>query len=211
LYLINKIDETWEADHLDVAKVERIPPPPDLLASGMVKETEPLSPSSPRTRYIWARCLTEMREKMNEVIDARVLIGGQLKGYKGKYPGLVEEAVLAMRAQKPVFLLGGFGGITKAIIDAIIGKKPNSLTLEYQCRDKDYEQMIKSYEAQNTDQNLSLEAINYEEMVREFNEAGIKGLNNGLTDKENNILFETQNREHAVILVLRGLSRLWKA
>jgi len=211
LYLTHKIDEKWEADHLDVAKVERIPPPSDLLASGIVEETEPVSPSSPRTRYIWARCLTKMREKMNEVIDARVLIGGQLKGYKGKYPGLVEEAFLAIRAAKPVFLLGGFGGVTKAIIDAIRGKKPDSLTLQYQCGDKDYERMIEFYKTQNRDQNLSLEPIDYERVVREFNAVGIKGLNNGLTDEENNILFRTQNREQAVVLVLRGLSRFRKA
>lgn len=211
LYLTKKIDETWEADHIDVAKIEKIPPPSDLLASGIVKETEPLSPSSPRTRYIWARCLTAMREKMNEVIDARVLIGGKRKDYRGKYPGLVEEALLAIRVQKPVFLLGGFGGVTKAIVDAIRGKKPDSLTLQYQCGDKDYERMIEFYETQNRDQNLSLEPIDYERVVREFNEAGIKGLNNGLTDEENNILFQIQNREQAVILVLRGLSRMWKS
>lgn len=124
--------------------------------------------------------------------------------------GTGRRGLLAIRAKKPVFLLGGFGGATKAIIRAIRGEKPDSLSPEHQCRDDDYAEMIKLYEAENTTKNLGLKPIDCESAVRTFNEKGIKGLNNGLTDDENNTLFAAQNREPALTIVLRGLSRLWK-
>jgi len=38
------------------------------------------------------------------------MLGGRTLGYKGKYPGLVEEALITLQAGKPLFLLGGFAG-----------------------------------------------------------------------------------------------------
>ena len=47
---------------------------------------------SPENLLVWARCLTAMRERMDAEIGARVLLGGKLEGYLGRYPGLAEEA-----------------------------------------------------------------------------------------------------------------------
>ena len=63
-----------------------------------------------------ARGYTAMREQMNADIQARVLLGGRIEGTTGPWPGLVEEAWLALKAQKAVFLLGGFGGATRDVI-----------------------------------------------------------------------------------------------
>ena len=71
--------------------------------------------------YFTARCLTAMREEMTRHVDARVLLGGKTFGFQGKYPGLVEEAYLAMAAPlpRPVYLVGAFGGAARAVIDAL--------------------------------------------------------------------------------------------
>ncbi|RBN36165.1 hypothetical protein DMN50_36905, partial [Priestia megaterium] len=69
-----------------------------------------------------------MREQMNEDIDIRLIIGGKTKGYKGRYPGLVEEAYLALKSNKPIFLIGAFGGAARCIIEAIENGKTNELT-----------------------------------------------------------------------------------
>ena len=50
--------------------------------------------------------------------DALVL-GGKLEGYKGAMPGVAEEALLAMKAKQPVFLVGGFGGCARAIAETL--------------------------------------------------------------------------------------------
>jgi hypothetical protein len=47
---------------------------------------------------------------MNGAIRAHVVLGGKLVGYTGRWPGIVEEAYLLLKAKKPLFLIGGFGG-----------------------------------------------------------------------------------------------------
>ena len=70
----------------------------------------------------------------SDPIRARVLFSGPLAGYADRYPGLVEEAYLTVKANLPVYLIGAFGGCTRAIIDAIEGRRPESLTLAGQIR-----------------------------------------------------------------------------
>jgi len=80
-----------------------------------------------------ARCLTAMREELVTQTQARIMMGGKMLDYKGKYPGLVEEALLTLAAGKPLFLLGGYGGATRVIIEALQGRQPEQLTQDYQC------------------------------------------------------------------------------
>ena len=63
----------------------------------------------------WAQSLTEMREKIVKDSDARILAGGKLCGYKGKMPGVLEEFWLSYKANKPIYLMGGFGGCVHEI------------------------------------------------------------------------------------------------
>ena len=48
---------------------------------------------------------------MRQETRARIVLGGRVAGYKGRMPGIAEEALLSLQAQQPVFLLGGFGGL----------------------------------------------------------------------------------------------------
>jgi len=47
--------------------------------------------------------------------------GGRTSGAAGRYPGVIEEAFLALRASKPLYLAGILGGATRQVIDAIEG------------------------------------------------------------------------------------------
>jgi len=60
--------------------------------------------------------LTEFRHWLTVLLDpgCRVCMGGVTDGFQGKKPGVIEEAELALRYGKPVYLLGGFGGATCA-------------------------------------------------------------------------------------------------
>ena len=106
-------------------------PPPDLevgpddlkpLANGFV------APDTPARRYAWLRSLTFMRVSMQQATSARILMGGKLTGYKGLWPGVLEEGVIALRAQQPLYALGVFGGASRLIIDALQGIKREELT-----------------------------------------------------------------------------------
>ena len=92
-----------------------------------------LPPNTPQNSYIWSRCLTEMREKSISSSTARICAGGRLAGYKGKMPGVLEEIVLALNAQKPIFLLGAFGGVVGDVCKFLQGADvPESLTEKWQ-------------------------------------------------------------------------------
>jgi hypothetical protein len=51
---------------------------------------------------------------------ARVLLGGKLNRYRGFLPGIFEEALLTLEHQRPLYLLGGFGGATEILARALL-------------------------------------------------------------------------------------------
>ncbi len=57
-----------------------------------------------------ADSLTAARRHLTATCDARLVVGGQRAGFQGHMPGVVEETILAIRAEQPVFVAGGFGG-----------------------------------------------------------------------------------------------------
>lgn len=69
----------------------------------------------PLTDADWAEALTAMRDVLTRVSDARIVLGGRTEGYKGRMPGIAEEALTALNAGQPLFLLGGFGGCARDI------------------------------------------------------------------------------------------------
>ncbi len=64
--------------------------------------------------------LTALREWITALLapGCRICLGGRMHGYQGEEPGVVEEAGLALKRSKPLYLLGGLGGATKAFIES---------------------------------------------------------------------------------------------
>ena len=62
--------------------------------------------------------LTVLREWITALLapGCRICLGGKMCGYQGDEPGVIEEAGLALKRGKPLYLLGGLGGATKAFI-----------------------------------------------------------------------------------------------
>jgi hypothetical protein len=152
--------------------------------------------ASPAERAIRAESLTAMRERMNERMTARVILGGRLTSHKSRFPGVVEEAFIAARTGKPVYVLGGFGGCASCIAEVLRGERPAALTLEHQLdRTDGYPQLLKG-----------LGEIDYEDMLTTLEQ--LNRVPNGLTDDENEQLRESADLELVVALVLRGLRLL---
>jgi len=191
------------AQFRQIARFERIPPPVDL---GIDPRTF-LAPDSAEHRYVWARCLSHMRETMNREIDARVCLGGQVTGYKGKYPGLVEEALLALQAGKPLYLIGAFGGCARALIEAVEGGRPAALTGGVQLGDADYAASVALYNQRAA--AVGEAPVDYKGLLAFLQGRGIAGLNNGLDAVENRRLFATPHIPEMVALVLRGLAGVY--
>jgi len=61
--------------------------------------------------------LSKMREYMSNIENARIIIGGKLSGYQGKYPGILEEVYYSLKAKKPLYIIGSFGGVAQKIVE----------------------------------------------------------------------------------------------
>lgn len=72
------------------------------------------------------RCveLWTLRQRLTEMLDpgCRICLGGRTSGYSGYYAGAAEEAYFALSMGKPLYLIGGFGGATGAVCDALLGQ-----------------------------------------------------------------------------------------
>lgn len=201
------LDTAQRARLKNTARFHPIEPPANLgIDTSGIGSAKQVPPTTPENRAAWARSLTAMRERMNAEIHGRLLLGGQTRGL-GKYPGLAEEALLALRASQPVFLIGAFGGCAEVVIEALRGKKPVELTMDYQAAEPLPTAAIELY---NSQVPAGGESIDYKALTAEFEKFGVAGVNNGLNAEENERLFTTLNLPEMIALVLRGVGRLGK-
>ena len=179
---------------------KRVAPPADLH---LVNTNEFLKADSPQNLYVWARCLTKMREEIEAACHARVFIGGRIKGFKGKCPGILEELLTAIKYQHPIYLVGAFGGITKDAIEALSGQSPNSFSNEYYMDNVDYKDMSLIFNEKHPD-NL----IDYKDYLSRLQQIGLKGIsnNNGLSELDNLRLTTTPHISEIVYLILKGMA-----
>ncbi|HXB23526.1 MAG TPA: hypothetical protein VNV25_02230 [Gemmatimonadaceae bacterium] len=128
----------------------------------------------------WHKGLTAMRRTATEMSHARFLLGGRLRDYSGVMPGIAEEALLTIRANKPVFLAGGYGGCAHELavtIGIITGElRQTSPALEY-------------------------------DFLKPFRAFRGVDLSNRLTGAENERLATTVHADEIALFLLRGLRR----
>ena len=139
-----------------------------------------------------------MRKKLVYDSDIRICVGGTCSGYAGAMPGILEEVKLAMKKEKPIFLLGGFGGITRRICELIATRKvPPELTYAWQAEhNMGYKELRSFYEDRGKtfpDYDTICETLKFE------------NLRNGLTFEDNLRLFKTRYIDEAEYLILKGI------
>lgn len=62
---------------------------------------------------------SSLRNFLGKVTDARVIVGGQLEGYQGKMPGIIEEAIISIQTDQPLYVVAGFGGASALVAQAL--------------------------------------------------------------------------------------------
>lgn len=137
-----------------------------------------------------ARSLTSLRRYMAENTDGRIFLGGKREGFQGALPGLVEEAVIALEHAQPIYLAGGFGGVTLDIIKALQvdgGSWFPSLA-----------------DAPAPDERLT---SGLERLTEIRNREDWQGLDNGLSEEENRKLAATHRSSEIAALIGLGLGR----
>lgn len=162
---------------------------------GEVDITEFLPPVGDRNLYLWGQSLTKMRETMESAVYARIIVGGRTSGFKGKMAGLLEEFKIAKEMHHPIYLIGGFGGVSGMLCAAIRNKIQSKAFLDEAFKHDYYESLYNYYKVKGRPIDYSwIESIT------------IDDLNNGLSPNQNSRLFTTTNIMEIVSLVLNGLS-----
>lgn len=156
-------------------------------------------PTTVENMYYWAESLRAMRQEMESHIDARIILGGRITGFKGYMPGLYEEATYAAKANHPLFLLGGFGGASARLIQLIKGETSSEELFAECCSNHSYQDFV-SY------LNKEKEEMNFKALDVFSNNMDV--LKNGLLKEDNERLFVTTNVTEIIALVLKGLHTL---
>ncbi|MFK3980060.1 hypothetical protein ACI2K4_06715 [Micromonospora sp. NPDC050397] len=159
---------------------------PIAPADGRGEPPEPVT--EPRDRH---RALTGLRHFMRDRQHGRVFVGGRRYGFEGSTPGLMEESLVALRAGQPIYLAGGFGGVTSDIA-RLLGVD-----------DGDW---LPPDPREPSPEPGFLAGC---DLLRELTSApGWSGLANGLSDEENGWLAVTHRPSDIATLVGLGLGRL---
>ena len=159
-----------------------------------------------------------MRRKLASETDARILLGGRPDRFLGLYPGIVEEALLAIERDQPLYVLGAFGGAARLVARALCSEPPPEMDLQYQkSRSTDYAQALGAYEDKRIRQpELKLPPADYKAAIAVLGAYGARSAEapsqlaraNGLDDAENRLLFTTASLDEALYLVMKGLGRV---
>jgi SLOG-like protein len=171
-------------------------------------EARRVEPTNALYKYIRARGLTFLRHRLNDACHARFCLGGRSSGYAGRYPGVIEEAFLAVIHTKPLYLAGFLGGASEQVVNAIEGKP----MMDDFCRPTSLQGLYKTPPVRESDGSTRDDrVIDRSGVWKVFAENGRDKLAaaNGLTIEENDELFHTPVVDRAIELVLIGLSRAW--
>lgn len=203
IYKNNTFDiKNWKAKYRPIAKMCEVSPPLDI--KDLIPSEEVfLPPTNPQNLYVWSRCLTEMRMKMIGNCDIRICAGGKHSGYKGRMPGVLEEIIIAVEMKCPLFLLGGFGGITSSVCKFIQdGILPQELTEDWQIQNNPEYKELLNYGLSRDIQY----STNYNDLMETLKSVDF---NNGLNDEDNIKLFHTPFVEEAMHLIFKGLKSIF--
>ncbi len=192
----------------DVLAVRRAKLPKELdgrFPPGLAQEDA----ENPLWRYVQSRGLTHLRRRLTAECQARICLGGKEHTFSGRYPGILEEALLALEAGLPLYLIGIFGGAAKSVGHAILDQKePKSsdqpLADLYRRWEKEYPSALPQDGPRFAP--LRDEVFDLQGAWKLLAEIGSTALqNNGLSEEENRRLLNTHLEDEALHLVVKGL------
>lgn len=188
----------WKAKYKKVAEMLEVFPPDDLS----IDSNTFLPPVPTENTYIWSRSLSKMRNEMISDCDIRICAGGKSSMYKGKMPGVLEEILTSVEQKKPLYLLGGFGGVTKYVCNMIqSGSTPVELTKKWQVdHNSGYGELLSYIESEEP-----AYSPDYDNLI---NSLAFDILRNGLSKEDNIRLFNTPFVDEALHLIFKGVHKL---
>lgn len=144
------------------------------------------------------KSLSHMRQILAEAADARIAIGGRTSGSGGRAAGVVEEILLTLRSDRPVYLSGLYGGATQQVINVITGvDDPNFSAF------RPRPDVAKAFGEQQLVDGFGIHPVEFANFPLERIAA-----NNGLNPDDNMRLFKATELNEVIGYVLQGLARV---
>jgi hypothetical protein len=198
--------KSWKANFREMASMIELQPPRDVL--DLIPSLNSFMPrSTTENHYVWSRSLTNMRQQMIRQCTARVCAGGKHQGYSGIMPGILEEILIAIQLKKPLFLLGGFGGLTNTICNILAGSETlGRISYDWQIQhNTGYKDLLDYVKAKNKKY-----LPDYKVILGQIVAYGHRNLSqlNGLSVADNIKLSKTPFVDEALNLVLKGLKTI---
>ena len=180
-----------------------------------------MPPPSATEQHAGGLYFSDMRRVMAKYTAARLILGGQPEprqqkdgpGYRGRYPGVVEDAWRTLEAGKPLYVIGGFGGAAAMVADLLEGQDiPSRLRDETFAQSEFYQATARAIDNDPYQKKLGL-PLGLEDLAQAVRDFGLPRLKsdgestawNGLTLAENRTLFRTRDAVTVTELVLKGL------
>ena len=116
-------------------------------------------------------------------------------------PGVLHEFLVQIETGKPIFLLGGYGGVTEIIVKVLCGDESRA-SLKDLIKPARVSMLRDTLIRLNENDNAITRYIN---LLSSFS---FDSLHNGLTKNENILLCHTTNAYQSIALISKGLSRL---
>ena len=200
--IYHKMDISLIAKLKSVVNIIKVNLPDEIAILHQIDTSKYLERKTLQDQYIWAKSLSNMRRIMDANTDVRIVLGGRTEHSIGKINGILEEVYIAMQNNTPLYLIGGFGGMTEEIINILLGK--TSVVFERLINEND--DFVNFYNMQ--EKAIKGETIDYSKIKEYIFKQGVDGLNNNLTFEENQILFSSRNTNEIIALILKGIISL---
>ena len=151
-----------------------------------------------------ALAFTSMRERMAADCTARVIVGGRLNDYAGRYPGVIEEAITTIAAGGALYIVGGFGGAAAALARHVRGETVPELSNIWQ-RAHTPAVAARGTRLADTTYRIDLEA----DLTAALPRGHWSSLRNGLSVEQNERLAVAADPSEIVALIRRGIDQLF--
>ena len=196
--------KNWMAQLRPILKVNLLPIPQNSSSFDEMSIDEILNNLEGRVETAFS--LSNMRELVVKNSDARIVLGGKTHNFTGFLPGILEESIYAIEHKQPLYILGGFGGTSALITMCLRKENPIEFSMDWQLKNtKGYNELLESAK-----KHPNYKPIDYGNLVNSLNNFGVESIRkiNGLTEEENYQLWETNNLDVAIPLIIRGISNI---
>jgi hypothetical protein len=142
-------------------------------------------------------------------LAARIVVGGLRGDFNGFLPGILEEALYALEAKTPLYIVGGFGGGAHLLARSLLeDTRPVEFDPAFHlARSESFRALGEGVRAHGGAEQLTALFERMNAALDRLRADPAAGLDNGLDDSQNRLLMSTESVTQIAVLLRLGLMR----